>query len=373
MFDPRLTVRLWGLRLATRVSCVVVLGVVVGGVLSRLAVADAVGRVGLAIAAVVTGAVVTALVLGHEATRVWAWRRLGGRIGDVDLALFGGATDVAGAAASPRGEALGAIAAFVGLVALAAAFELASLLTRGATTWLRAPVKTVAIAALALVALQAMPALHLDGGRVFHAWCWYLTDSPRAATHLAVIYAHLVALALLGIGVVLAVAGGEWPYWGLAAAVAGLQLEGAARRAVRRSAWPAADPTLTVGALALAAGTRVPSDATVDQAVEWLLAEGHDASLFVVADGAIVGALRMAELRGTRRSAWDRLTVGEVMRRLEDLPSIRFDQSVAEALTILDQRPAAVVRDEAGQPVTLVNRTTLLVAVADRDRHPPGE
>jgi hypothetical protein len=256
---------------------------------------------------------------------------------------------------------------------LAGAFELASLLTRGATTWLRAPVKTVAIAALALVALQAMPALNLDGGRVFHAWCWYLTDSPRAATHLAVIYAHLVALSLLGIGVVLAVGTGEWPYWGLAAAVAGLQLEGAARRAVRRSAWPSADPILTVGALALGAATRVPIDATVDQAVEVLLTEGHDTSLLVVADGAVVGVLRMAELRGSRRSAWDRLTVGEVMRRLEDLPSLRCDQSVAEALTILDQRPAAVVLDETGLPITLVNRTMLLVAMADRCRRPAGE
>jgi CBS domain-containing protein len=244
-----------------------------------------------------------------------------------------------------------------------------AILTRHSTAWLRAPVKTVAVAAVALVALQAMPALHLDGGRVLHAWFWYLTDSASAATRAAAMYAHLVAAVLLGVGIVLVARTGEWPYWGLGAVVAGLQLEGGARQAVRRASWLPFDAATTIRVLALPAATRVPDDVSIDDAVERLLATSPDACLLVVGgDGAVRGTLRMIDLRGTRRSMWERTTVGEVARPLEELPRLAIDLPVQEALLRLEDRSGVAVVEDEGRIVAIVSRGSLLAAATDHLR-----
>lgn len=368
MFDPRVTVRLCGMRWATHASCVVVLAVVVGGVLSRLAHAEngAATSQGWLVMAVPTLAALVVVIAGHEAIRAWVWRRQGAVVRRINLTLFGGAVELNAGTSTPRDEAIGALCAFAMLVLVASILSGTSLLTRHAATWLRAPLKTVAVAAVALAALQSMPALHLDGGRVLHAWFWYLTDSAAAATRAAAIYAHLVAAALLGAGIVLVAREGEWPYWGLAAAVAGLQLEGGTRQAIRR-AWPSLDVATTLRALTLPPLVRVPAATSIDAAVETLLASSPDVCLLVTgAGGEPIGTLRLVDLRGTRRSAWDRLTCGELARPLDDLPRLGLDLPVDEALASLEDRNDLAAIENEGRIATVVTRAGLLAAFADR-------
>jgi hypothetical protein len=370
MFDPRLTVRLWGTRWATHASCVVVLAVVVGGVLSRLiGVEEEETSRGWLVVTVPTFVVVVLVLAGHEAVRAGVWRRQGTSIRWINLTLFGGSVEVTEGTATPRGEAIGALTAFVALAAVAALLAGLAMLTRHSTAWLQAPVKTVAVAAVALVALQAMPALHLDGGRVLHAWFWYLTDSASAATRAAAMYAHLVAAALLGVGIVLVARPGEWPYWGLGAVVAGLQLEGAARRAVRRASWLPFDAATTIRVLSLPVATRVPAGTSIDDAVEQLLAASPDACLLIVgAGGAVQGTLRMIDLRGTRRSLWERTAVGDVARPLAELPRLAMDLPVQEALLQMEERNGVALVEDEGRVVAVVSRGSLLAAATDHLR-----
>jgi len=373
MFDPRLTVRIWGLRWATQASCVVVLAVVVGGVLSRLTRAEeeAAWR-GWVVVAAPTFVVLGLVLVGHEAVRVGVWRRQGTGIRRINLTLFGGAVELNEGTATPRGEAIGALTAFIALVVTASLLEGLSLLTRESTTWLQAPVKTVAVAAVSLAALQAMPALHLDGGRVLHAWFWYLTDSASAATRAAAMYAHLVAAALLGVGIVLVAKAGEWPYWGLGAVVAGLQLEGAARRAVRRATWLPFDAATTIRALGLPPAPKVAAGVSVDDAVETLLAGSPDVCLLVVGtDGEAMGTLRLVDLRNTRRSTWDHLTAGEVARPLIDAPRLPVDIPVQEAMLLLEERNDVAVVDDGSRIAAVVTRGSLLAAASDYLRKHP--
>jgi CBS domain-containing protein len=367
MFDPRLTVRLWGLRWATHASCVVVLAVVVGGVLSRLiqGPGQASGSGGWLVVAAPTFACMVVVLGGHEAIRAAVWRRQGTTIRRINLTLFGGSVELTEGTSTPRGEAIAALTAFAALATAASVLVGVALLTRHATTWLRAPVKTLAVAAVALAALQAMPALHLDGGRILHAWFWYLTDSPAAATRAAAIYAHLVAAALLGVGIVLVARPGEWPFWGLGAAVAGLQLEGAARRAVRRAAWPALDATTTLRDLALPIATRVSADSTIDDAVETLFKGQHDDGLLVIDGGEPSGVLGLIDLRGTRRSSWDRLTVGAVARPLTGLLRLPVELAVQEALALREDHSGVVVVEDEGRIIAVVTRGSLLAAFAE--------
>jgi CBS domain-containing protein len=371
MFDPSLTVRFWGLRWATHASCVVVLAVVVGGVLSRLiryndaAALDV--RWLMAAGAALAGVVVA--VAGHEIVRVWAWRRCGTTIRRVEFNLFGGSVEFTDGTATPRAEALGALIAFLALQAVAVAVAIIAFQTRHSTIWLQAPVKTVAIAVVSLAALQAMPALQLDGGRVLHAWFWYLTDSSLAATRAAAIYAHVIAAALLGSGIVLVARPREWPFWGLGAAVAGLQLEGAARRTMRRAARLAADASVTIRALMPSLPATVPIGTLVDDAVELLLAGSVEGCLLVVdADREPRGVLRMVNLRGTRRSAWDRLTVDEIATPLAKLPRLPIDQPFQEALAALDEPDSVAVVEDGTRVAAIVTRNSVLAAFTEFSR-----
>src|SRR5687767_9815452 len=121
MFDPLLTIRLWGTRVATRASCVVVLAVVVGGVLSRMAAAE--GRhgtgVGWFVAGSLTVVVLGAAVCGHELVRIWVARRQGLAVRRVELGLFGGSSGEMNATVSPRTEVVGALIAFGALAGVA--------------------------------------------------------------------------------------------------------------------------------------------------------------------------------------------------------------------------------------------------------------
>jgi CBS domain-containing protein len=374
MFDPRLTVRLWGIRWATHVSCVVVLAVVVGGVLSRLlrTEAEETAAHGWYLVAAPTIAALALVLVGHEAVRAGVWRRRGAIVRRINLTLFGGAADLTEDSATPRDEAIGALTAFAALAVTASALTATALLTRHTAAWLRTPLKTVAVGAVALAALQAMPALHLDGGRVFHAWFWYVTDSATAATRAAAIYAHVVAAALLGGGIVLVARPGEWPYWGLAAAVAGLQLEGGARRATRRGAWSPFDRTTTLRQLALPSPARVSADASIDDVVGTLLAGSPDTCLLVVGpDGNPAGTLRLLDLRGTRRAAWDRLTTADVARPLTDVPFLDADRPVHEAMTILEDESDLAAVEVDGKITALLTRPRLLTALADHLRKEP--
>ncbi|HEY7030519.1 MAG TPA: CBS domain-containing protein [Thermomicrobiales bacterium] len=375
MFDPRLTIRLWGLRWATQASCVVVLAVVVGGVMSRLVRREEneAALPGWLIVAAPTFAALVLVLAGHEAVRAGVWRRHGAVVHRINLTLFGGSVEFTEGAPTPRDEAIGALTAFAVLAVTASVLAGIALLTRHAATWLRAPLKTIAVAAVALAALQAMPALHLDGGRVLHAWFWYLTDSATAATRAAAIYAHLVAAALLGVGIVLVARTGEWPFWGLAAAVAGLQLEGGARRATRRTVWTSFETTTTLRALTLPPVVQVSADTSVDDAVETLLTGPANTCLLVVhPNGKPAGILRLLDLRGTRRASWDRLTAAEIARPLTEFPNLSVDLSLPEALVPFDDGNELAVVEDEGHVIAVVTRASLLAAFAEHLRKKPS-
>src|SRR5215468_7565662 len=120
MFDPRLTVRLWGVRWATQASCVVVLAVVVGGILSRLVRAEEeeAALPGWLIVAAPTFAALVLVLAGHEAVRARVWRRHGAVVHRINLTLFGGSVDFTEGSSTPHDEAIGALTAFAVLAGI---------------------------------------------------------------------------------------------------------------------------------------------------------------------------------------------------------------------------------------------------------------
>jgi CBS domain-containing protein len=307
-------------------------------------------------------------LVAHEIVRQrqWGWPARGHL--PVELLLIGGASDSPEAPPAPRAEVTGALA---GLAILSTGAGITwyseRLLHRSASPAVNA-IQTLAVALVAVTIINAMPGFPLDGGHILRAWLWYLTDDLVLATRLAAVYGSLIAMALIMTGALLLL-DSDQPYWGFGAGVAGFQLHGIARRSLRRARWAVAGATLLLRE-AVPYPPRVPSGATVAEAVDLLLSGPAESFLLVMDEDVPVGIVRLAELRGTHRAKWDQMAVEEVMTPLGDLPRLSADLTVPEALAQLAGRASAALVQDGDRPLGVITHHDLMTALADRAARP---
>jgi Zn-dependent protease len=154
----------------------------------------------------------------HELARVHAARACGVPVRRLTLFVLGGVTNVERSPASPRTEAIGALAApaasLVVALVLACGVAVASApLPRGLDDLdrLGAPgvvLLEIAAANLVVAAVNLLPAYPLDGGRILRAAIWKITGDVDRATRLSAWAGQVIGwtLVLLGIGITL----GSW-------------------------------------------------------------------------------------------------------------------------------------------------------------------
>jgi Zn-dependent protease len=126
-------------------------------------------------------------ILLHEIGHAIAARRAGLGVARITLSFVGGTSEVVGAIRHARDElviaAAGPITSFAAMV-VAAVVHVVIVETSG--PGLSATIAAlVGVANLALVLLNAVPGLPLDGGRVLRAVVWAITGRPEAATRIA--------------------------------------------------------------------------------------------------------------------------------------------------------------------------------------------
>lgn len=370
--DPLIRFRLLGMALAVRVSCLVTLGLVVGGVLARIdgGLDDRSNRLTWGVATAVCSGILLLSLIGHEAVRHQTAGRLGVTERRVDLFLFGGSPEIIDETASPRSEALAGLAGFVALALMAAIFAALTIATPATLVAFHLPAKMLALALGALAIVQISPAFPLDGGRIFRAFVWYLADSPAAGVKAAALYAQLVAAALIAGGLILLGATGALPFWGAGAAVVGLQLGAAARNAVHNSSWQRVSRALTVREIVPVSPPTLTTDTVIDDAVERLLQEGVGTPLLVVGvDGQPCGVIQMANLRRARRAEWAERIVGDIMTPLAEVPRFSGDLTVFEAVARMDdaRQSLALVVDAHGKTAP-ISRDQLIHRLFERRR-----
>jgi CBS domain-containing protein len=369
-FDPLIRVRLLGMRLATRASCLLVLAVVFGGVVSRLddELTTQFGRLGISLTAAICTAVVLLVLVIHEAGRQAVSRRLGVRVRRADLYLFGSAAESVDDTTSPRSDLLTGAAGLVILALIAAGFSVLAFLTRSAPDWLHVSVKALAVGLGALALLQVAPALPLDGGKFFRALVWYLTDDSLTGVKGAAFYAQLHGAALIAIGIVLLGAEGALPFWGAAALVAGLQLGTAARASVHRSTWQRLSQSVLVRDAIGRTTPAVSVDAAIDDAIDLLLAHGATAPLLVTGPNETPrGVVQTVNLRTVRRVEWGERRVGEIMTPIAGLPRLAATLSVYDAVNEMDELGTELVLIEEEQSAVVpVSRDQLIRGLIER-------
>jgi Zn-dependent protease len=370
--DPLLRFRIVGLPVGIRLSGVLGFLIVTGGVISRLdGGLDPAARRGAWITATICVLLALALAISiHEFVRVRVSRRQGVLVRRIDLYLFGGTHEVIDDTTTPRSEAITALVALGCLALLSTIAAAAAFALRDQSALTSLTTKAIAASLIAITIVQAMPALPLDGGRILRALGWYLSDNPSTGTWAAGAYARVIAVAFIAGGLLMLGQTEERPYWGAGLIIAGMQLLSATRGSAHRSAWQSYSRTLTLGDVSPRHIRHIPATTVIDDVIEQLAGTPDDPALLISDEsGALVGVLRLANLKSTRRGDWATATVEEVMTPIAGLSTLSPEMTVFDAFELLDAKgdQIALIADGASPPVAL-SRTQLLHRLFERSK-----
>lgn len=285
-----------------------------------------------------------ASILLHEMGHALQARRDGMHIDGITLWLFGGVARFRGMFPSAGAELRIAVAGpAVSLVLGAAALGTAAIpgipsAVDGVSAWL-------GVTNLALLLFNLIPALPLDGGRMLRAAIWSRTGDLPRATHLAAACGRVLALGLIGVGVLVAIV--DQPISGIWLAFIGwfvLQAAGAETRYVDRRQG---GRELRVGDVMVHRPVTTEPDRTLSGFAGSALRLGRHPAYPVLQDGVPVGLLALRRVTEVPPELWDRRRVREVMLPRAEVPTLAADDALNTALEALrgTAAPGALVLD----------------------------
>lgn len=368
---PSVSIRFRGLLLRVPLMTPILFWVVVTGVTSHLQHTFPT-RIAVALSAGCTILLVIAL---HEVVRVYAYGKYGVGVRGLDLLLVGSAPRLTEKLNRPRTEVTAGLASMVCIATIATGFF---------AVRQRLPVNSpvhgyfnvTGIALVGIASIQILPALPLDGGRLFRALVWHLSDDPVRGSRGAAVYGHIISAAMIGGGAILLIQPGMWPYWGLGLLVAGLQIIFVTAASLRDTFCQQQGESLPLGGLVIPWSRRVDASSTIEAAIEKLVLEADGPPLLVISEsGQPIGLLRSSNLRRTKRSQWAGRIVEEIMTPLAAMPEIREDTTVLGAMLLIEESRVqyAAFRDSQNH-IRFIDRTLLEKQLYEANRHRrPGQ
>lgn len=202
---------------------------------------------------------------------------------------------------------------------------------------------TIALINLALGVGNLLPGFPLDGGRVFRAFVWYLTDDLIVATRWSATYGNVIAVAGLVSGLFLFSLGRELSVWGSWAVLAFWTINRAGAEGFQRTLWRESLKQLTVFDAGLSNSRRVRAGRTIDDALDDLLATTNEGPLLVESDAGVTGFVSLEQIRRVPRAIWTERTIADVVQPLGAQPRIAHDAPANALLDLLRADPDAVV------------------------------
>jgi Zn-dependent protease len=311
-----------------------------------------------------TALVFFASILVHELGHSWVALRNGIPIRGITLFVFGGVAQISREPASPGVEFRVALAGPVTSLGLAALFGGAWLLMKdvglvaGPALWLGRINLMVGL-------FNLVPGFPLDGGRLLRAVAWRMTGSFQRATRVASIAGRLVAMGLMGIGLLTVlrgnVLGGVWLLligWFLDNAAGATQAQAGLRELLRDA---------TVAQAMTHECSRVTRDRTLGQLVhEEVLGAGRRC-FFVTDDGRLSGLVTLHQIKGVSPERRDQVTVEEIMTPAAQLIVARPEESMLSALERMDGANVAQLPVMAeGELTGMIGREQILHYVRTR-------
>lgn len=283
--------------------------------------------------AIVAATLFFASILAHELGHALVAQHEGMEIQGITLWLFGGVARFRGEFQSAGSEFRIAIAGpVVSLVIGLAAIGI---------SWIGVPDEVDGVASwlgyinLLLLVFNLLPALPLDGGRIFRSILWHAKKDYVWATRLAARTGQVIGALIVGAGIALIVL--EGAFGGAWLAVVGWFVFTAAgderRAADRRELFG----DLRVRDLMLRDPITVPPDATFDQLVDAMTPD-LEHSAYPVAEGTRpIGLLPYERIVEAPREQWEGKRVRDFALPLASVPVLRSDTSLSEAAGLLGE------------------------------------
>jgi Zn-dependent protease/predicted transcriptional regulator len=282
-------------------------------------------------AAVVTAVVFLASILAHEMSHSLVAVRRGVQVEGITLWALGGVSQLRDEARTAGDElriaVVGPLTSLaIGIIGTAVALALdaadASPLVVSMIAWL-AGINIV------LAVFNLVPALPLDGGRVLHALIWAWKKDPLRATNIAATAGRLFGAALIALGFGLFISDRD----GLWYALLGWFLLNAATAEQQHAVMKRRLGSLEVRDVMTPDPVTVPADIDVQRFVDdYVLRAPYSTFPVVNRLGDVVGLLPLRRVKQVPRAAWPTTRVGEVACPLSQVPTVRPDEPLVDAL-----------------------------------------
>jgi Zn-dependent protease/CBS domain-containing protein len=279
-------------------------------------------------------------ILLHEASHAISTRHYGLPVNSISIHFLGGATEIGGEARTPRAEFVIAVVGPLTSIAVGAvSLGLWYVLPDGL---LRLAVQGLAVANLVVGALNLVPGLPLDGGRVLRAAVWKVGGDPLRATVVAAWGGRVAAVLALG-----------WPFFEqnmlhfqtsigsflMAGIIAAFLWSGASASLVQarlRRRMPAIQARLLARRVLV-----VPEDLSVAEAVRRAQEAAAGGIATHTGDGRVTGIVNEIALEAVpaERRPW--LAVSQVARSVEDGMRLPADSAGEQLIRAMTRTPAA--------------------------------
>jgi Zn-dependent protease/CBS domain-containing protein len=284
---------------------------------------------GTYVAMAISGAVLFfASLLLHELGHAFQARREGMEIEGITLWLFGGVAKFKGMFPSAGAEFRIAIAGPLVSLLLGGLF-VAIAVVAGLPEPADAVAAWLGYVNLSLLAFNLLPALPLDGGRVLRAALWYFRGEFARATHISATIGRGFGYLMIAAGVASLIFlndfGGVWLAfigWFLLTAAAAEDRFLMARQALGG---------LRVRDLMVRDPVTTKADVTLGEFMDDVVWTRRYTTYPVTDNGHAVGLLPFRCVAEVPRSEWDRRTVRECMKRLEEVPVVAENDEVIDA------------------------------------------
>ena len=293
-----------------------------------------------------------ASMLLHEIAHVLAALRVGGQIRAIEPAMFGALSDDAYLPRDPRSEAWIAGAGPIASLGLAAIL--------GAIWYWLLPEDSLAAGVAGFLTLinliifagNAMPGFPLDGGRIFRAFVWYLTDDLITGTRIAASYGQAIAIFCFILGAILLSVGDALSVWGAWGLIAVWSINRAGREGYLRTVWRETSRDLTIDDVGLGNSRRIDAGRTIDDAIDEILEVIGEGPILVRDGDSIVGIVTLDQIRKVPRAIWPDRQVRDVTILINAAPRIQYDAQLIELAELFESTGAELVIVETRGKIT---------------------
>jgi Zn-dependent protease len=256
----------------------------------------------------------------------------------ITLFIFGGVAEMSDEPPTARSEFMVAIAGPLVSILLGVGFLAAGGLGRAAV-WppaVTAVLLVIGFLNLMLVLFNMVPAFPLDGGRVLRSALWQWKGDLRWATRVTSQIGSFLGLAMIGLGVAVAIAGGDL-ISGLWLGLIGLFVRNAARMSYQQLLLRRALEGEPVSRFMQPDPVAVPRAASVRELVDAYIYR-HHFKMFPVVDGdRLVGCVSTREVRELPQEEWERQTVGSIASSCDAQNTVPPDLDAMKALSMMSR------------------------------------